>query len=324
MSETANIALMADKISSEIFSVFGWKQSGPKNINWPCVSQLHGKTTHPSDVVFFYDDPYRDERIYVETDLKSYSASTLEKGSLSAAIRSLAASTECANQSDEWNRLYATADQNHAVLGMLFVYNHDGEFDSDFSQKLDAVDDKSFSLSKGRRLIVIGPPAIGYLGTVANDIAVLRGKEQLPKASDCKFYYPDLIELRARSNGSDAASIEMLTGPWQILRCRSTSKEFDEDIVMYYRGKGERPDEFMYILDYLFRFQLVEERTRIRLRLPQGTPDAPAVFQRAAEQYAGHFSVSKDIQTRLRQISCELVQNIITTFSEVELGMRNG
>ena len=325
MSETNNIATMATKISSEIFTVFGWQRVGPQDTNWECVNEGHEKKTHPSDAVFWYDEPYRDERLYINVDLKSYSAQTVEKSDLAKAVRSMALSVECANQSNDWQKRFAAEGFNRSVAGMLFIYNHDAEYDGDFQRKIENVDEKSFNLASKLKMYIVGPPVIAYLRTVANDINVLRGTEEMPKASECKFYYPDLVEVRARSNSLAAATVEMLTGPWQIMRYRNEKQGASwDEVLMYYRGEGESVDEFMYLIDYLFRFQLLEDNARIRLRLPRGKAEAPATFERASERYANHFAISRDIQKRLKQISCEIVPNVVTKFSEIELGMRHG
>ena len=40
------------------------------NINWPCENQeKHEVKTHPSDVVFWYEEPYSQSRTYVNCDL---------------------------------------------------------------------------------------------------------------------------------------------------------------------------------------------------------------------------------------------------------------
>jgi len=77
MSETSNIAKMAELLSSELFSEFLWKRTGPVDQDWKCVLESHHKNTHPSDVVFYYDEPYEPVRTYVNCDLKSYSADTI-------------------------------------------------------------------------------------------------------------------------------------------------------------------------------------------------------------------------------------------------------
>lgn len=62
MSETSKIALMAMKLSDEVFSEFFWTKVGPEDQNWPCEDKvLHGVDTHPADVVWrpFEDWPAR-------------------------------------------------------------------------------------------------------------------------------------------------------------------------------------------------------------------------------------------------------------------------
>lgn len=65
MPETGNIEEMAKQVSREIFSIFGWKSDGPMDHDWECVSPVkHDVTTHPSDLVLHYDDPYSELRLY--------------------------------------------------------------------------------------------------------------------------------------------------------------------------------------------------------------------------------------------------------------------
>src|SRR6478609_9122698 len=125
MSETENIARMASKVSDELFGVFGWRKTGPVNENWSCVAESHGTTTHPSDVVLSYDDPYRDLTIFWTIDLKSYAAGTITKGKVRTACASLVKSVECANVSQDWQSKYVDVDGNWRCDGLLFVYNHD-------------------------------------------------------------------------------------------------------------------------------------------------------------------------------------------------------
>lgn len=90
MAETANIAAMAERLSNELFSEFFWKRTGPMNANWACQKQQrHEKKTHPSDVVFYYDDPYSRHRVYVNCDLKSYAKSSITAPALRGALESL-------------------------------------------------------------------------------------------------------------------------------------------------------------------------------------------------------------------------------------------
>jgi hypothetical protein len=72
------------------------------NINWPCENQeKHEVKTHPSDVVFWYDEPYSQSRTYVNCDLKSYAKGSITAGSVREAIESLAKTLSCAEVSQE-------------------------------------------------------------------------------------------------------------------------------------------------------------------------------------------------------------------------------
>src|SRR6478609_7453511 len=69
MSETRNISDIAEKVSRELFGVFGWQRStGPLDTNWPCATKSHGAATHSSDVVYWYDDPYSEDRLQLKLD----------------------------------------------------------------------------------------------------------------------------------------------------------------------------------------------------------------------------------------------------------------
>src|SRR4051794_26129677 len=102
MPETTNIMRMAELASDQIFSAFGWERIGPTNQNTECVDQeQHGKKrkVHPTDAVFRYLDPYLGYDVYVDSDLKSYAAGSLQTVDLSAVIRDTGRAAECANKS---------------------------------------------------------------------------------------------------------------------------------------------------------------------------------------------------------------------------------
>lgn len=73
---------MAEKVSEEIFAIFGWEKVGPRNQNWKCVNHEVHQTkagTHPSDLVFRYLDPYSNWMIYLNADVKSYATKSITK-----------------------------------------------------------------------------------------------------------------------------------------------------------------------------------------------------------------------------------------------------
>jgi hypothetical protein len=214
MAETAKIAEIAEKASREVFSVFGWERRPPKDRNWECVTEQHNKETHPSDVVFSYDDPVEHSTVFFTTDLKSYAKPTISQDKVKVALKSLSMSAECAAKAAKWRDLYVNMAQNYKVRGLLFVYNHDGEFDLDFGSWLKDATSSSIKLRRPVKIHVIGPKEIRYLCTIANDIRCERGTERnLPDGDDCSFFYPDLVRVRVKSNYCKAATIEVLSGP---------------------------------------------------------------------------------------------------------------
>lgn len=323
MAETELIAKMADVVAKEMVSVFGWQRSGPLNQNWECVENGHDKKTHPSDVVFGYDEPYTDQRIFVNTDLKSYAKGTITKEAVSGALRSLARSVECANRSKGWQDLYVGETAHWEAVGLLFIYNHDGEYDGDFERICDSIDEKSIEISYGRRVFLIGPKRVAYLASVAQDIRMRRGDGVLPGPADCGFYYPDLISKRPKKTTLGAASLEALCAPWQILRYQIAAQgaQLQERFIMYYDGTLEDIDECKYLIDFFFRYQLLRENSHIVIRGPFLRPEAEALFAHARRAYYEAFYSLPEFEQRLSRIQLEFMTSVSRQFSQVSLGM---
>ncbi len=337
MAETENIAKIAGKISTDIFSAFGWRTAAPRNENWDCTAKKRHQTqpgTHPSDIVFSYEDPYDVGTTYVTTDLKSYASGTITSIKVGAALGRLAMATECATASEDFARLFVASDRTTkwSVVGLLFIYNHDGNYDASFDKLLEQVDEKHFALPLGRRMFVLGPKHIEYLYSVAFDIAASRGKAELPAASECSFFYPDLIRTKSRSrHDGAAATLEWLTGPWQILG-------FDKHVSgggvqrhswVYYRGQADNTDEFKYLLDFLFRYQLIEVGHQIRVRVfpsdAKKSQDIAALFAKAKVEYttAAHPADRMDFEQRLKNVDVSMMSSFSVRFDDTELGMRD-
>ena len=139
--ETGSIAEMAKRVSRDVFKWFKWQLVPLYDQNFDCLKQeKHAPTkkqehTHPVDVVFTYNDPYLDHPVLLNSDLKSYSKSSITSPNIRSALRSLALTIDCARVSEEWRARYdktGTAE----IRGLLFVYNHDAEWDRDFANLL--------------------------------------------------------------------------------------------------------------------------------------------------------------------------------------------
>ena len=329
MAETANIARMADKASKEIFEAFGWTRKKLSDTNWPCVTDTHVRRggqgaqirieTHPTDAVFRYDDPYQKGIVYLNADVKSYGSDSITTTSMGKAIRSLCFATECANVSEEWQRLYAGNDHEYRVCGLLFIYNHDHVYDAEkFARNLNGARSANFRLSGQNRVFVVGPAEIKYLATVANDLTANKGRIE---GLRYEWVYPDLVQNVTKRRHAKAASIETLLGPWQVAAVSQKTDDgpVDKGIRVYYRGSGEDPDEFEYFFEFLFRYQLLDGR--VDLLLPQPHKNAATSFETARERMVSNLRGLKEIEDRLAKVKYASVTNVVQVFNGEEIGM---
>jgi hypothetical protein len=335
MAETAPTEEIGRMVADEIFAKFGWKQCGPYNQNFSCVEhEKHRKKktkTHPGDVIFRFPDPYLGMDVYLHADLKSYAKSTIEKANLKSILRDLAITVECANKSPQWTNLYDQTSGNHVVHGLLFIYNHDQEYDKKFPLVLQQIGDGISQLPEGKRIFVIGPERALYLYNVASDIIYLQGSQKIPFDESISFFHPDLENTRIQTKQYGPATIEMLLSPWQVLFHRDkSSRRIEHGHVIYYAGSGQSAEEFLYLLDYVFTYQLHDDEGSILIRLPNGVAEAANIFEKAKTRYGEEYwSVQADsqhnFQERLSRITCSLTAKRIPQFSTIEIGLkRNG
>jgi hypothetical protein len=327
MSETTQTAKMAQRLSKELFAIFGWNQIGPEDHDWACASQeLHSSQTHPSDLVMWYDDPYEDCRIVLNSDLKSYGVGSLTKAKVRGAIRSLCKATDCANVSVGWRNLYDCEGVNYQVHGLLFIYNHDGQYHGDFDGILDKLEDKELLLSNRNRVHVFSPATVSYLEMISHDIELEKARRvNAGKSPRFSFYYPDLVELHPKTQNKNCASIEALQSAWQIVRIYGIQQDpasaIATEYLVYYRGQGETVDEFKYMLDAFFRYQMLGDDESITLKMPFASQNAAAKFQQAKDAYASDFYELKEFKSRLGRIQLGSIKKITDNFSTVQLGM---
>ncbi len=328
MSETSNISTMAVHVHKTCLVEFGWNLSGPRDQNWECVLESHVKKTHPSDVVFRYSDPYSegDLSTYVSTDLKSYATGSLSRQGLRTAIQSLLMSTECANLSPQFQRHYIEPGCNADVIGLLFIYNHDSGYDKDFRSLLvRAMEDISHELQRNRRVFIMGPDDVLYLHDLANDMKLQRGDHNYPSdREDLEFFYPDLVRRKARKRENRAASLEMLLGPYQIVRYQiSSDKRTETKYTLYYRGSGADYREYVYLIDGLSRYQILQHADEVTICVGRPDKDSASQFQRAVDAYVNQFHGFSEMRERLGIVKYRALQNHALRFSEVQIGMES-
>ncbi|OTG83546.1 hypothetical protein [Acinetobacter sp. ANC 4648] len=319
MAETVNTSVIAPKAASQIFDFFKWnfRKIGPADTNYDCIfPEEHSslkkdgeelkKHTHPTDAVFYYADPYFHKNIYFNVDFKSYSDTSISLPKVRNAVNSMARSIQCARNSSEWSTRFMVKEP-FEVRGFLFAYNHDNSFEKNFYSFFNVYDDfaeaddkkgkinpSSLKLAKGQKIHIADPELIHYWQTV-----VINAKQDI---TDKKmgghyfFHYPQLVEFRNNNNKFDnPATIEMLSGPFIIIGYDEINK-FDENInkiirlngkgyFIYYREKGATYEEFIYLLDFLDKFQLIEEGVPIKIKFAN---------KKANELAISNFNNAKD------------------------------
>lgn len=327
MAETGNTARMAEKLCDELFGEFLWGKIGPTNANWACATpETHGVSSHPSDVVYFYDEPYSLRRTYLQCDLKSYAKGSITSTAVRGAIESLAMQVACAEKSEEWCSLYAHDHVTYTVTGLLVIYNHDGGYDSNFSDNLRLVRNDDIRIPKDSKIVVLGPAEVYWLDNVRYEIRQMRGSSganSLPLAQHCRFFFPQLASrANLQTESATAATLEMLTSPWVILEHRAPNEK--PGLVIFYKRDGKTSDEFMYLLDYLRQHGVFDEDRIIRVRTFDADKTSPANFQKALQRYIEQMSDGEgenDLGRRIEAIDFSNIPQIRSTFSTIEIGM---
>lgn len=313
---------MAERLSQELFNEFLWQRTGTANVNWSCETPEHGLKTHPSDVVFYYDEPYSSIRTFINCDLKSYGVGSINGGSVRKAIDDLAKSLRCAEKSQEWQAKYIHKGVISEIVGLLFIFNHDGVYDKNFASLLASVRHEKLDIPKGSKIFVLGPADVFWLNNVSYEITHLRGKSELPPQDECRFYYPHLVQKKnIQLDHAKAATLEMLTGPWITLTYNDAKSPGKKKFLIFYRRRGDKEEEFMYLIDYFMNYQMLDETSEIHVKALDADINSNAIFDRAISAYVEECEGSPDIKQRLSSIKYSRMNKVHQVFSEDEIGM---
>lgn len=325
MSERVNIARLAEIVSEQIFSKFGWQTIGPPNESWDCTEPTtHGVKDHPTDVTFVYEDPYSAANVHLLTDLKSYASGSIADYPLKHAIESLAQAVACAKTNKNWKRLYLKDGGTWEVHGLLFIYNHDSEYDRTFSAQLHSIFQQKINIPNGVKLYILGPDDIWYLNEILTDLAQLTydGKITADKKS-VNFFYRS--ESRTRVAGPQRglnATIDVLKGKYQLIKYTGTGQhggEKEQGCLVYYRGKGNEAKEFILLIDMLRSHSLLDTVEHIEIRCPRAGEYAAVSFKRAIMQYSEH-PVHKDLPI-LKKIKFSSVASVRPNLTRYEAAL---
>lgn len=347
--ETSNIAEIANKLSKEVFDWFRWERIPLVDQNFACTKQgKHAPTkkavhTHPVDVVFSYGDPYLGKRVFLNTDLKSYAKSSIKAGEIRSALKSLAQTIDCARSSETWNTRYNLKNEECEIRGLLFVYNHDGEYDKNLqdvfkpkqyksaTEEAESVENStnlsSLPIESDMYLHIVQPRLISFMTTLRADVNRLIAESTFPRRN-YRFFYPDLKLHKTHGDEyARPATIEMISGPFVIVehdevRSAETGEVYPNGVVIFYNRPGNSAEEFLYFIDTLSNLQLLKGSHPIRVRVLHDTPhsDLRSNFKRAIEMYILEWGFDSAKRDRLESIDLELVEIVTTRFSSIELG----
>lgn len=337
MAENGPREDLAKLISNKIFEKFKWRQYGPTDQDFPCEDEANHKPAdkktghkHPVDVVFQYKDPYLNKTIYLNTDLKSYSKGALNNKMIESGLSSLAKTIYCASLSAKWSERYVTNVGQYEVRGMLFVYNHDNDFEHDFynffhpekpktGNRAAAVDLDKIPLKPNQQIHIIEPKTINYLMSVVSDMNEMIAELKFPRGS-YGFFYPQLTFHKVLTSQEYLpATVETLTSPFMIIK-HGPVVEYDRDrgtdaivypegYVVYYNRPGSSELEFSYLLDALSNCQILNAKNNIRIRVA-GQHKSDSIrsnFTRALEKYAHEWGYDEEAREKLFTIELHIV-----------------
>lgn len=325
MSETKMISEMASKISGDLFEYLKWQRKIVEDHSWECVTpEEHGKKKdHPSDCVFYYRDPYDNEMKYINTDLKSFKKNSINKKQIHSALESLSYATNCAGYNPNWHNLYKPED-SHSVYGMLFVYNHCNSYNGDFDELIRTASDEHVNhLDSGNKIFVCSPEKIVELYSMVNDIQVMIGKGSLPDVEHYCFFHPSEVLNKNHFDSvyGEPATIETLASPWIIVKHAKAAK-CDAGFVIYYMKEGSEVDEFVYLLDALSYYQVLNEKGSVRIKLIKKNEFSALNLYSAIDQYFGDLGYSSErIEEIKEKLVCGTIAKSQPQFSAVEIGI---
>lgn len=349
MAENGPIEELAKIVSSKIFERFKWNISGPCDQDFTCIDEDNHKPpekkqshTHPVDVVFSYKDPYLNKTILLNTDLKSYSKGSINTDMIESALSSLGKTIACAQYSDEWREKYKICSGDSEVRGLLFVYNHDNDFEHNFydffhppkptgnrrrpkSVKLDNI-----SVSEDQQIHIIEPKSISYMLSIISDMNELIRDNQFPR-DEYGFYYPQLTYHKVIVTDEFLpATIESLTAPFLIIkhdavysydRKSQTEREvYPAGYVVYYNRPGSSDMEFYYLFDLLTNYQILNGKNNIRIRIATSdrNDSIRSHFSRALQKYALDWNYDESAKEKLLSMELHLVPAVKEFYSTEE------
>ena len=332
MGETVNKSKLAEKIGKKIFKALFWEVCLPTNINFPCSCPLPkdekekklGKTyhqnqgTHPMDASFSYIDPYLGKRIYLNVDFKSYSSQSITNHQIRNSLISLAETISCAQDSSDWANFVCCNEAVKEVRGLLFLYNSDYKYEHDINYILDRVKIENIPIDRNQYIHLLDPLTINRINSLVTDLALLKGDLY----DNYSFYYPNHRLSKNTVNNSITpplpCTIEMICSNYTVIQYK---KEDIEGFLVYYNGKGEDKNEFLYLFDYLTSVQIpFNEHLKIRASNADVYTYISNNFQMAKQTYLQEWNFSESVIESLKDLEIETIDQNTPNFIQTLQG----
>lgn len=363
MAETIRVAELANLITSDIAEFLKWKIHPQNDLNHECLMpEAHFKDadsddskTHPTDVVIYYIDPFENKTIYLNTDLKSYAKKSINYSNTKDWLISITNGTTCGNVNSEWKKTYDVTG-NYEIRGLLFVYNHDGNFDKPF---YDFIHDypfhtphttkrapsrfhlKDLKVPQHITLHIIEPQLIDNILSIKFDLDSLRNKHKVPGSKNSvpiNFYYPNRQMSKNLLKPEECpATIELINGPFFIMNFEKFSY-FEENPdnpegqplritknggnIIYYREEGSTVEEFIFLIETLMTLELIGEKTNTYIRHCSRNINrtAKSNFDAAIKQYCQMWDYSDSMKEIFqKQVEYEKVTIVQKVFCTQEI-----
>ena len=355
MAETIRIAELANLITKEIGDFLKWTIHPENDLNFPCLmttkhfdgAEETDNKTHPTDLVIYYDDPYENKRVYLNTDLKSYETKSIGPTSVKEWLTSITKGTVCSLASDEWRQRYGI-EGSYEISGLLFIYNHDGKFDKPFFSYIYDYPNpphtgkrapqrfhlKDLNVPANLKLHVMDPLLIDNILSIRHDLNILRSEQKVPLSdayAPISFFYPTRQRFKSRFTPPECpATIELISGPFFIMTYDNytdfvpnplepstpTAISRSRGNIIYYKEIGSTVDEFIYLIETLMMYELIAENciTRIRHCARDKATTAKQNFISAIEKYCVMWDYSESMKSIFNKIEFEEVTIIQKVF----------
>ena len=160
-------------------------------------------------------------------------------------------------------------------------------------------------LSKDHQIHIVEPSLITYMMTIVSDLSEMISSKTFP-TDDYGFYYPQLTFHKVLvSDKYLPATIDLIASPFMIIKHGDvitynskgeSTTNYRDGFVVYYNRSGDSDIEFLYLLDTLSKYQILDGKNRIRIRLthPRKCSSAKSNFRRAIEKYAHDWGYDED------------------------------